>query len=105
VAQSATFVGKPTSPKKTLLLAFGLIAALGGALALPFVSEIFDETLRTTEQVEQELGLPVRDIVNSCVLRMYQAASCSTPSMKIFPSWSGRSSSCPLSRFQCFSAD
>ena len=59
VAQSATLVGKPTSPKKALLLAFGLATALGGAFALPFVFEIFDETLRTTAQVESELGLPV----------------------------------------------
>ena len=59
VAQAATLVGKPTSPKKPLLLALGLFAALGGALVLPFVAEVFDETLRTTDQVESELGLPV----------------------------------------------
>jgi Mrp family chromosome partitioning ATPase len=59
VAQAATFVGKPSSPKKPLLLALGLFAALGAALAIPFVTEIFDETLRTTDQVESELGLPV----------------------------------------------
>jgi polysaccharide biosynthesis transport protein len=59
VAQPATFVGKPTSPKKTLLLGFGLIVATGGAFALAFGKELLDQTLRTTEQVENELGLPV----------------------------------------------
>ena len=59
VAQPATFVGKPTWPKKTLLLGFGLVMATGGAFALAFGIEILDQTLRTTEQVESELGLPV----------------------------------------------
>lgn len=59
VAQPATLVGKPALPKKPLLAAFGLMVAVGGALALAFLSEIFDQTLRTTAQVESELGLPV----------------------------------------------
>jgi uncharacterized protein involved in exopolysaccharide biosynthesis/Mrp family chromosome partitioning ATPase len=59
VAQAASFVDKPTSPKKALLLALGLVLAMGSALAVPFVAEIFDETLRTTDQVEAVLGLPV----------------------------------------------
>jgi uncharacterized protein involved in exopolysaccharide biosynthesis/Mrp family chromosome partitioning ATPase len=59
VALPATLVGKPTSPKKALLLGFGLMVATCGALALAFVTEVFDQTLRTVEQVESELGLPV----------------------------------------------
>jgi Mrp family chromosome partitioning ATPase len=59
IAQAATFVGKPTSPRKSLLLALGIAVAVGGAFALAFTTEILDQTLRTTEQIESELGVPV----------------------------------------------
>lgn len=59
VPQPATLVGKPSSPKKALLLGFGLVVATAGAFALAFLGEIFDETLRTPEQVERALGVPV----------------------------------------------
>ncbi len=59
VAQAATLVTKPSAPKKPLLLMLGLVLALGGAFAVPFVAELFDESLHTAEQVESELGLPV----------------------------------------------
>jgi succinoglycan biosynthesis transport protein ExoP len=59
VAQAATLVGKPSSPKKPLMLALGLMLAIGGALTVPFVSEILDDTLRSTDQIEKALGLPV----------------------------------------------
>jgi Mrp family chromosome partitioning ATPase len=59
VAQPATFVTKPTSPKKAVLLALGLIIATGGAFGLACTAEILDQTLRTTEQVESVLGVPV----------------------------------------------
>jgi polysaccharide biosynthesis transport protein len=59
VAQAATLVGKPTSPKKPLLLALGFVIALGAAVAMPFLAEVFDETLRSADEVETELGLPV----------------------------------------------
>src|SRR6185295_1888613 len=59
VAQPATFVEKPSSPKKPLLLALGLAVAFCGSIGWAFLSEIFDQTLRTSEQVEKELGLPV----------------------------------------------
>jgi uncharacterized protein involved in exopolysaccharide biosynthesis len=59
VAQPATLVRKPDAPKKALVLALGLILAGGGAIGLAFVSEVLDQTLRTTDQVEAQLGLPV----------------------------------------------
>jgi Mrp family chromosome partitioning ATPase len=59
VAQAATLVGKPTSPKKPLLLALGFVLALGAAFATPLLAEMLDETLRSTDEVEAELGLPV----------------------------------------------
>jgi Mrp family chromosome partitioning ATPase len=59
VAQAATLVGKPTSPKKPLLLALGFVVALGAALATPLLAEMLDETLRSADEVESELNLPV----------------------------------------------
>lgn len=59
VAQAATLVSKPTSPKKPIILALGLLAAIGTTLVVPFAAELLDGTLQTAEQVESELGLPV----------------------------------------------
>ena len=59
VAQPATLVGKPDSPKKALILVLGVLAAAFGAIGLAFVCEALDQTLRTTDQVEAQLGLPV----------------------------------------------
>ena len=59
VAQAATLVHKPESPKKALLLALGLLVATAGSIGLAYFAESFDQTLRTTAQVESALGLPV----------------------------------------------
>jgi Mrp family chromosome partitioning ATPase len=59
VAQAATLVTKPSAPKKPLILMLGIVLALGGALTVPIIAELFDERLNTAEQVESELGLPV----------------------------------------------
>lgn len=59
VAQPATLVSKPDWPKKPLFLALGLLVATGGAFGLALGSESMDQTLRTTDQVEAQLGVPV----------------------------------------------
>lgn len=59
IAQAATFVTKPTSPKKPIVLALGLLAAIAGTVTIPFIAEFLDGTLRTTQQVESELRVPV----------------------------------------------
>lgn len=59
VAQPATLVSKPDWPKKPLMLALGLLVATGGAFGLALASESMDQTLRTTDQVEAQLGVPV----------------------------------------------
>lgn len=59
VAQQASTVHKPVSPKKSLLLAGGLMVAFIGAAGSALAAERFDQTLRTTAQVEQQLNLPV----------------------------------------------
>ena len=59
IAQAATFDRQPEAPKKRLLFSVGLFLALFGAVGLAFLTECLDQSLRTTEQVEAKLGLPV----------------------------------------------
>jgi uncharacterized protein involved in exopolysaccharide biosynthesis/Mrp family chromosome partitioning ATPase len=59
VAQPATLVHKPVRPVKALIVGIGLLVATFGALGLTFVAESCDQSLRTTDQVEAQLGLPV----------------------------------------------
>jgi uncharacterized protein involved in exopolysaccharide biosynthesis/Mrp family chromosome partitioning ATPase len=59
VAQPATTMSKPIAPNKRLLMAFGLVVAVGGALGLALLAENVDQTFRTTGQVEKELGVRV----------------------------------------------
>jgi Mrp family chromosome partitioning ATPase len=59
IAQPATLVHKPVAPKKVLIFGIGLLIALFGGIGMAFLSENFDQTLRTSEQVEIALGLPV----------------------------------------------
>src|SRR5262249_33491762 len=53
------FVSKPVAPNKRLIMMLGLLTAVGGAFGLAFLAEGFDQTLRTTDQVESQLGVPV----------------------------------------------
>jgi uncharacterized protein involved in exopolysaccharide biosynthesis/Mrp family chromosome partitioning ATPase len=75
LAQPATMTSKPAAPNKRLLMALGMIVATTGALGLAFLAETSDQTLRTTEQVERELGLPV---ILSFAKRRRRAASASS---------------------------
>lgn len=59
VAQPATLVQKPVSPNKAIFLGLGMLIAVVGSLGLAFSLESMDQTLRTTGQVEAQLGLPV----------------------------------------------
>lgn len=59
VAQAATLVQKPVSPNKAIFLGLGLLTAIVGSVGLAFALESMDQTLRTTGQVEAQLGLPV----------------------------------------------
>jgi len=59
VVQTATFIAKPTSPRKGLMLGGGLIFATLGAVMLAFATEYCDRSVKTPEEVERELGLPV----------------------------------------------
>jgi uncharacterized protein involved in exopolysaccharide biosynthesis len=59
MVQPPSFVAKPSSPRirLTLLLAFCL--ATFASLLVPFAAEYLDRSLKTPEQAEQELGIPV----------------------------------------------
>lgn len=59
VAQPASLVHKPVAPRKSVFLAGAFVLALIGGLGSAFAAETCDQTLRTTAQVERELGLPV----------------------------------------------
>ncbi len=59
VVQPATFVEKPASPNKRVIAALALFFAVTGAAGLAFFVEALDPTLRTTEQAEAQLEMPV----------------------------------------------
>jgi uncharacterized protein involved in exopolysaccharide biosynthesis len=59
VAQAATLAEKPVSPSKALIGVLSLVLVAAGSSALVLGSEKFDSRLRTEEQLEQILELPV----------------------------------------------
>jgi uncharacterized protein involved in exopolysaccharide biosynthesis len=59
VAQEPTLAEKPVSPSKLIVGALALLMATAGTTALVLGSEKFDSRLRTEEQVEEVLQLPV----------------------------------------------
>lgn len=59
VAQEATLAEKPISPSKMMVAALSLVMATAGTMGLVLASEKFDSRLRTEEQIEQSLRLPV----------------------------------------------
>jgi len=59
VVQPATFVEKPTSPRRSILLAMGLAVGMFGALAITYLAEQFDHSLKSADEIERRLDLPV----------------------------------------------
>lgn len=59
VVQPATFVERPVSPDKRIVVAVALFLGVVGAISLAFVAEMLDPTVRTTEQAESQLKMPV----------------------------------------------
>ncbi len=59
VVQPASFVGKATNPKMAISLLAGFFVASIGAVLLAFAVEYFDRSLKSPQQIEQELGIPV----------------------------------------------
>ena len=58
VAQPPTIEPKAVRPNKLMNYALGFVFACGASLSLAFFAEFMDRSFRTTEQVEEELGLP-----------------------------------------------
>jgi polysaccharide biosynthesis protein PslE len=59
VVQPPSLVQTPVSPKSTLILGAGLLVAVFGAFGLALGSEYLDNSLRTPDDLESQLGLPV----------------------------------------------
>ena len=59
IMQPATLASKAVSPNIAIVLALGFLVATAGAFAIALMSEMFDHTLRSRDQIEQELELPV----------------------------------------------
>jgi polysaccharide biosynthesis protein PslE len=59
VSQPATFVEKPVSPKKAIVLVAGLLMSCVGALCMAILAEMNNRVMRSPVEVEDQLGLPV----------------------------------------------
>jgi len=59
ILQSATLPVTPVKPRKTRMIAIGLFIAFFGSIGFAFVIEYFDHSLKTNEEVERRLGLPI----------------------------------------------
>lgn len=59
ILQPATLPVAPVKPRKTRMIAIGLFIAFFGSMGFAFVIEYFDHSLKTNEEVERRLGLPV----------------------------------------------
>jgi len=59
LVQPASLVEKPMSPKKLPILALGVVVAILGAFGTALASEYLDHSLKTPEEVEHQLDLPV----------------------------------------------
>jgi uncharacterized protein involved in exopolysaccharide biosynthesis len=70
VVQPATYNPKPISPRVLLNFAIGFGFAVVGGLALVFLAELSDPTLKTPRDIEERLGVP--NLVTIPVLRADQ---------------------------------
>lgn len=59
VVQPPTVGRKPIKPRKTINIGLGLLLGLFGGLALGFAWDYFDDSIKTREDVEKILELPV----------------------------------------------
>lgn len=59
IVQPATFTSKPVSPKTAIVLILGLFLATTGGFAVAMLAEMLDRSLRTREEIEAQLELPV----------------------------------------------
>jgi capsular exopolysaccharide synthesis family protein len=63
VVDPAVVMGKPAKPKKSLMVAIALVLGFMLSTLLAFLLEHLDNTLKTSEDVEQKLGLTLLGIL------------------------------------------
>jgi capsular polysaccharide biosynthesis protein len=59
ILQGATFISDPVSPKKGRNFMAAIFAGIFISLAFAFLREYFDQSLKSNQDVEKRLGLPV----------------------------------------------
>ena len=63
VIQGASFPEEPIEPKRSLILAFGLLLGLGVGIGSAFLVELLDRSFRDVRDVKAKLKLPVLAVV------------------------------------------
>jgi uncharacterized protein involved in exopolysaccharide biosynthesis len=66
VAQPATIDPVPVAPKKPLVLVIGVLLGLLGAVGIALLADRRDHTLRTPEDLQRRLGIPVLGSIPRC---------------------------------------
>lgn len=59
IVQPATLPTRPVAPNKKLNIFLGLVLGLSGGIGLAFFLEFINDSLKTADEVERRLGLPV----------------------------------------------
>lgn len=59
LTQEPTLMGKSLSRKGLLIVSLALVVGVLGAMTIAYASEVLDESLSTTSDVEASLGMPV----------------------------------------------
>lgn len=68
VIDAADVPEKPVRPRKLMNLALGLLGGLTLGIALAFLAEVLDQSVRTQDDVEQRLGQPFLGVIPQAVL-------------------------------------
>jgi len=63
VVEKAERPGSPVKPKKSLNILIGIIVGLFGGVGLAFFFEYLDNTIKTPEELETRLGVPVLGMI------------------------------------------
>ncbi|GAX61260.1 lipopolysaccharide biosynthesis protein [Candidatus Scalindua japonica] len=64
ILQPASLPAFPIESKKKRNLAMGLLLGLVGSVGIAYIREYLDDTIKTVENVEKQLGLPVLTSIN-----------------------------------------
>ncbi len=59
IVQPPTYPIKPTFPRKRMIVMLGMFLGLFGGIALAYLREFMDDSLKKNADVERQLGLPV----------------------------------------------